>query len=574
MFYTGRRRTLHHLAERSYRENGNLRHKTEGGANAIKEFVAGMLTIDNEAPPPLPPRTTELQTVSPLTLLTAETAAATEETVTSNGKISSTSTEVTIVVDVEDDGVLEETVFLQENDIRSGLQSVASKNGNRTCLFEHHSKSCVSTCSSREFVNTGGSGHIANMSPFQDDEYTDSHTGNVSLNGKQEADSHGYVNIASARQASTLHEPKQSEANGCINVPKQSPSLQLPTDQTCGPYYVNCTRQLPHEPHPSNDHGYANFPSQASLSQPMTRQTSGPVCTSHAIELHEPSPIHDHGYANVPSKSASSLKPLACQTTAPVCASHVHEPTEPSPSNECGYVNIPSHSSTLQPLSSNQTTGLFSTSHTNEPCEPCSILDHGYLNVSRQSSLLQPTPGTIKVMSSSQIPPRTILRSNCYKSSNDNSSTVPLPPRLTTTHQRRLPQSSTHKAPPLTLLPVEDPLIKPTETESKSSSGCGISNQVEKLAEEDRHTVTNDNLGLNNVLGCSRDTSDGRAKCGDDAVDNLTGRGMCDSLESLDVWPPVIPRHSDLKFIVPKHDSKDLYTDQIVMLSNKSYVKH
>ena len=393
---------MHHLAERSYCENENLRHKTEGRTNEIKEFVAGLLTIDNEAPPPLPPRTTEmqqLQTVSPLTLLTAETAAATEEAATGNGKISSTSTDVIVVVDVEDDGMLEETVFLQVNDTRSGLQSVASKNGNRTCLFEHHSKSCASTCSSSEFVNTGGSGLTIklNMSPFQDDEYTDSHTGNVSLNGKQEADSHGYVNTASTRQASTLHEPKQSEANGYINVPKQSPSLQLPNDLTCGPHYVNCAQQLPHEPHPSNDHGYANFPSQTSLSQPMTCQTSAPVCAKHAIELHKPSPVHDHGYANVPNKKASSLQLLGHHITFPVCASHAHEPTEPCPSNECGYVNIPNHSSTLQPLRSNHTTG---TSRTSEPCEPCSILDHGYLNVSRQSSLSQPTPGTIEVMTS------------------------------------------------------------------------------------------------------------------------------------------------------------------------------
>ena len=195
-------------------------------------------------------------------------------------------------------------------------------------------------------------------------------------------------------------------------------------------------------------------------------------------------------------------------------------------------------------------------------------------------------------MNSSLIPPRTILRRSCdnCKLSDEKFETPLLPPRLTTSKHL---QHFTHKIPPPNtcglspMQAVHSARCKSTEIKSKSLSEYLSSD----LARADEGTIlllstdadnTDDNLSLNNLLNSysSKRTSvdEVSSECSDlqESIKHnnfSVDEEISASVESLDMWPPVIPRHTELKYIVADHDSKDLYSsDNIDMTTNQSYV--
>ena len=204
------------------------------------------------------------------------------------------------------------------------------------------------------------------------------------------------------------------------------------------------------------------------------------------------------------------LPPRTCRTASATSSSqHTNKLRETSPSDESGYVNI---ISSIQPSSS--ATIARATSMECEGREEVTGPDeHDYESV-------LPAPTSSEIIDLSLIPPRTIPRKGFCQPSSELSEALPLPPR-STEHQISTPS----------------PLVDFSQDVAPSKSPAHVS------------TPTHDS-----TLG------------------TLSSKELSESVESLDIWPPVIPRHSDLKFIVPSHDSTDHYSDNINMETNESYV--
>jgi hypothetical protein len=614
------------------------------------------------------------------------------ETSTSShsGAINSTSTNTTVVVDIEDSGILDEPVFLETETKSDDL----AKNGH---LLNQPFRKCVSTsgCGSHECTKT-----LTTAGQHSCQKTTDSSTGNGVLNKQginhrdpETVGSPSYVNITKQLQAPvhttdqgramqySLSQPLLSECNqsptyvnhteipfcqcricrtsdysGCgyVNVPNQS-SLSQPLldDNDHGlhhvPVYVNQTQA-----HSSGELDHA-IKSTASLS-PFNRQTSAPTDAAQANEqvatgqrVHTDGDAPVQGYVNIlnkgsevipplehqksengrpqvpaPSKSPSQLRSLPPRTQQPTtdhCESPHDQLTRSAHRNsDSGYEDASSLlPKTLQQTISTSTTTQAETvpsagrSHSNKSCSTMTS-DRGYVNVTKPRSISQPTPVTANMLNSFLIPPRTILRTDlCQpRASNSKSSNIrALPPRSrskTTPHIHTLtpPNSSDHETvpPPLTLavtlLPEEDLQLiqKSTEIETKSSSGCSSGSSVHLYATvQAEKRCTHEKSKMSSRSTCS-DRGCSCEPIGDDSyvVDDLESFDdgkMTESVESLDIWPPVIPPQSEQMFLVAdikpqpesvvekdlgggglQNDLTDSVTTNINMTKNTSYVKH
>ena len=597
----------------------------------IHEHDTEAVLVNNEAPP-LPPRTVEvqqlqLQVVSPL-LHNLPTSANFREKSTSSctsGAINSTSTSTTVVVDIEDSGIMEEPVFL-ETETKSGIQA------RNNPLLNQHSPTCMPTydSGSHECTTTGVVGHAMNLIPYQRN--ADSITGNGYPDNrdvnhrKPENDTRTCMNITIAGRQALAHTIEYG------NVSLSQPLLSEPnfgSDHVEHPPRCDCCTC-----HASDDHGYVNVLAQSSLSQPLLSEhcgDCGPGGYVNHTQLQSSNDLHHTGdcagYVNVPD---SSLSPFKRQTSASAYADRTHEPhstshheqrkipsqlrslpprakqistligqselsTEPSDNttHESGYVNVSSQSSLAQQMTSPTKTAVFA-SHSIESSKPCSQTDdHGYINITKPRSISQPAnPTTVDMMNSSLLPPRTILRANFREltARDEKSSVRPLPsrqPRSKTTqhiHTPLPPNSSGKLALSCTHLPAKDVQhTKSIEVESKSSSGCS-SGSSDQLDRTERNLSMNDSQHLNKFSSSSRNVSDDKCCCCDSKesgyiIDNLESCEISESVESLDIWPPVVPQHTELMFIVARNQKsrKDFdrgHTDtDIKMITNKSYVK-
>ena len=575
-----------------------------------------------------------------------------------SGAMNSTSTNTTVVVDMEDSGAIDEPVFL-ENETKS---NELAKTG---CLLNQPSGNCVSTRGrgSHECTKTTTAG----QSPIQ--KTTNSSTGNRFLNKHginhrdPETGSPSYVNIT--RQASdsvhtteqrsamqySLSQPLLTECNqsptyvnhteipfcrcrvcrtsdysscGYVNVPNQSSLSQPLLDDNCDlhhvPLYVNQTQA-----HSSSE--LDNGTRLTSLS-PFSRQTSVPTNEVQANEQASSSHrVHSdgndlvHGYVNIvnrdsetiplpeqkksdnshpqqpaPSKSPSLLRSLPPRAQRPTTG-HCESPQLTSTAkrgSDSGYEDASSLQQTISMTTPRETAPCVGRSQSNKSSSAVTS-DRGYVNVTKPRSISQPTPVTANMLNSSLIPPRTILRADVCQPSKSNNIRA-LPPR-TRSKTETIP-------PPLTLLPAEDlQLVKSTELETKSSSGCSsgsLAHQDATVQAEKGHCVHEKSKKSETHRSSCRDRGCSCEPVGDDSyvvdeIDNFdSGKKMTDleSAESLDLWPPVIPPQTELIFIVadkPKPASvdqedfdvgcvqdglTDSVTKNIKMTRNASYVKH
>ena len=641
----------------------------------MNELVSnsGVVLVNNDAPqlPSHDALVQELQTTLSMKLQNRSTSAANiRETSTSStsGAINSTSTNTTVVADIEDSGIMEEPVFL-ETETKSDVKAKSSQSLNQP------SRSCVTTCGrgSHECTMTTTAGQSMNLIPYQKngDPITESgYPNNHSINHREpEADSSGYMNIT--RQA-IVHTTEHS------STMQYSLSQPLLTDCNQSPTYVNHTEIPFCQCHvcckgDNPGHDCVNEPTLSSLSQPLLndndgsergflyvnhtrvqsssqlnpsmvsssfkRQISAPVyavgadeqaSTNHHIQndgndlihgyvnilkssenisllehqksgngsLREPAPSRHHGQTKSPSQSRSLLPRTQLPTT-----SHCQSSQEASSAQRTNdyYEDAsswPARMSKQTILTPTETVVCVSRSQSGKSCSSTTG-DRGYINITKPRSISQPTPVTADMFNPALIPPRTIPRANFHQTtaSNDKSlstssvHTVPPRPRSKTTQHIHTLSA--------TLLPAKDlQLVQSTETESKSSSGCssGSSDQLDcstiegqKRHTHDKHISKNSSRSTCRERGCSCDL------VGDASyvVDGLENSKMSESTgESLDMWPPVIPRRTELMFIVAHnqpeyHDQKDLGGDlqdddnmdtdnnlkSMKMTVNTSYVK-
>ena len=176
--------------------------------------------------------------------------------------------------------------------------------------------------------------------------------------------------------------------------------------------------------------------------------------------------------------------------------------------------------------------------------------------------------------------------------------TVPLPPRSTgltgttrqnsnSTHKVASPDNVRHDKITSSSSTGEERLfdVKAKPLSRSSSYGQLDERYVNHFKHHDTQRVVNDNSSLNNYLRVSSSMSDSLS-CSEpsdvyrneypigSAKESVINGEFSESVESLDVWPPVIPCHSELKYIVPDHESEDLYSDTIDMITNQSYVNY
>ena len=676
LLFTGRKRIRNYsVAEASRKNQRTQKHKATRERVEMKELTtnSGVVLVNSaQDAPQLSPHAAVVQqlqaTLSTMQQQNPPTSVANlRETSTSStgGAINSTSTNTTVVVDIEDSGMMEEPVFL-ETETKS---DVLAKSGH---LLNHPSRSCVSTCGrgshDHECTKATTAGQTMNLIPCQKN--ADSRTGNGLSNNHRishrepETDYPSYVNITG--QAS-VHTTEQSSAL------QYSLSQPLLTEGNLeSPTYVNHT-EIPfcqcRACRMSDDKGcgYVNVPTQSSLLQPLSddnngsdrnqtqaqscseldratesvslppfkRQTSAPTNAAQANEKastghHGHSDGNDlvHGYVNIFNlKRSEMISPLEHQKSA---NSHPLKPTSKSPNQlrslppRTQQPTTGHYESSLQTISAQRSNSYYEDasslapkmlrqtiltrtetavcgghSKSNKSCSTTTC-DRGYVNVTKPRSISQPTPITADMLNPSLIPPRTILRANfCQPTASDSKSSnaVILPPRprsKTTQHVHPLPPSSSETLPPpltlsATLLPAEDlQLTKSIEIETKSSSGCssGSSVQLDSTVQaKKRYTHKKSKSSSRNTCrerGCSCESISDASY----VVDELESSKRTESVESLDIWLPVIPRQTELMFIVahnqPESDQKggglqddhtDTDTKSIKMTVNRSYVK-
>ena len=372
---------------------------------------------------------------------------------------------------------------------------------------------------------------------------------------------HNYENTTPAREDST----DNIQEHDYVNVLSHSYSLSLPllSEHEChsGPTYVNYKRQ-------------------ASVSV-LANQFKPP--------------------------SSQMLPPRKCTLKVTDSAARSYEKFEASSTNdESGYVNIlsPNQMSLSQPVAMTvmAATNPVSASLDKDNDDNDRVLtsdEHDYINVPGRpgGSLFKPIPPNINVVDASLIPPRTIPRKNYH---NETPETIPLPPRSTvltsttcqtinSTHNKVTPPDNVRhdKITSSSSTAGEERLfdVKAKPLSRSSSYGQLDERYANHFKHHDTQRVVNDNSSLNNYLRVSSSMSDSLS-CSEpsdvyrnkhpirSAKESVVKGEFSESVESLDVWPPVIPRHSELKYIVPDHEPEDLYSDTIDMITNQSYVNY
>ena len=367
------------------------------------------------------------------------------------------------------------------------------------------------------------------------------------------------IGLAQLREGSP---PERSVRDYENTVPRLKPTANYencnPQVQTDSHVYVNETF-VGTDSNTSEETGYVNVSSHShSLSQPLLsgneHDSSGIIHLQQATVLVPArqgtnvitsSVAVDSSGTNTSTHMHRPLPPRTCQTSSALSSSqHTNKLCETSPSDESGYVNIissiqPSFSATTAQATSME---CVSREEVTDPDE------HDYENVPQQKSLSQPAPTSSEIIDSLLIPPRTIPRKEFIQTSSETSGALPLPPRST----------EHHKATPFVIdvtqegRPNQSPL-PPRSTEHQKSAPSPLIDITQDVppSKSPAHVST---LTHDSTLG------------------TLSSKELSESVESLDIWPPVIPRHSDLKFIVPSHDSTDYYSDSIDMETNESYV--
>ena len=592
-----------------------------------------------------------------------------------SGPISSTSTNTTLVADIEDSGVMEEPVFLE-------TESKSDELARRGLLLNQPSRNCVSTCGhgSQESTKTTTEGQTMNLIPHQKN--VDSSTGNGFLTNHEmthrepETDSPSYVNIITNQHA-PVHTSEQS------NAIQYSLSQPLLTEYSQSPTYVNhteipfCQCRICRTSVDDKGHGYANVPPyESSLSQPLldnnkssrhcpqyvnqtqvqSSSTSKLDCApkpaslsrlkhqisapTNAVQVNEQASSDHHGhndgddsvhgYVNI-SSGAEMMSPPLEQKSA---SSHPHEPTSTSPCSLPPQTqqSTTSHCEVAQPNISNQTSDscyedasslapkasretfpaprtltetVVHVCHSASNQSTCSTMtsDRGYVNITKPRSISQPTPVTASMLNPSLVPPRTIPRANFHQprvsdSKSRDAHALPPRPRSRTTQDVHAlpPRSSEMVRPPLTPLVLAGDLqpMKCTEIETKSSSGCSSGSsvqldgtiQTEKRCKHEKPRNSSRNTCRDRGCSCEPIEDDSYVV---DELEISDTKGT-ESVESLDIWPPVIPPQTELMFIVaphqpesvdqkefgggPQDDPTDTDTKNIKMTTNKSYVKH
>ena len=332
------------------------------------------------------------------------------------------------------------------------------------------------------------------------------------------------IGLAQPREGSP---PERSVHDYENTVPRLKPTANYencnPQVQTDSHVYVNETF-VRTDSNTSDETGYVNVSSHShSLSQPLLsgnehdsagiihlQQASVLVPERQGTNVITSSVAVDSSGTDSSSHLHRTLPPRTCQTSSATRSSeHINKLRETSPSDESGYVNI---ISSIQP-SFSATTARATSMECVSREEVTDPDEHDYKSVS-------PAPTSSEIIDLSLIPPRTIPRKGFCQPSSELSEALHLPPR-STEHQISTPS----------------PLVDFSQDVASSQSPAHVS------------TPTHDS-----TLG------------------TLSSKELSESVESLDIWPPVIPRHSDLKFIVPSHDSTDYYSDSIDMETNESYV--
>ena len=312
----------------------------------------------------------------------------------------------------------------------------------------------------------------------------------------------------------------------------------------------------------------------------------------------------DNNHTIPPTQCSSMLPPRKCTLTVTDSAAHSYEKFESSSTNdETGYVNIlsPNQMSLSQPVAMTvmAATNPVSASLDKDNNDNDRLLtsnEHDYINVPGRpgGSLFKPIPPNINVVDASLIPPRTIPRKN-YCS--ETPETIPLLPKSTgltsttcqtsnSTHKVTFPDNVYHdKITSSSSTAGEERLfdVKAKPLSRSSSYGQLDERYSNHFKHHDTQRVVNDNSSLNNYLRVSSSMSDSLS-CSEPSdvcrVEHVIGSvkesavngEFSESVEGLDMWPPVIPHHSELKYIVPDHESEDLYSDAIDMITNQSYV--
>ena len=451
---------------------------------------------------------------------------------------------------------------------------------------------------SREYENTGLCLTVRSLS--QENILTQNSDSKVTTHCAGDAtecvDSHTYVNTTQM-SPQAVSQPN-AEDHDYVNVQNKTRSLSQPlpgeqhsNDCHCPPHYVNVDHG-----HCNGGHRTACGCSQGSdsyrtrLSLPPRSGQAGHVIksmghvTKSAAQLTSLYEQTHHTMLSLPPKAVQSTVD-GTETTG-----------EGNPTHHSVYVNVTADQSQASQTMDGRAVVATSVcrSQSSETSVTC---DHVYGNVMSQRSLSQPSSASVDKINLSLIPPRNIPRKNFFRRADEKSderSLIP-PSRSITDFQDRTSHPTPAGSPPHittatpATLEVEDRLstsdnVKPRlppvysvcSTEHHKKKDAEIANPVVNDTEDDRTGVNgHQTLSDNGALRNSESKYDDIELPGlrDGASSNVViDRGLSDSVESLDIWPPVIPRHSELKFIVPTHGSKDLYKDSIAMVTNDSYV--
>ena len=527
------------------------------------------------------------------------------------------------VVDVEDTSPTEGP----RNNVLVGNRLPFTSNGNHTREQNHGGR--LSTGSSLGYMNPGF--RFGDSSQRHDHE-NGNHVVNVHPS-ESEGRRHSYENMTVTSTSNNTHSR--------INIQQMYSSQPPLTEQNSnsGHSYVNCTPQTSatiFSTEKNADDSELTDHRSAEGMPPRTRATTSPVFISSG---ETPAAATKSGYVNViPGQAALRLSQ---QTAVSTSTGNRPRPTESSINNHT-YVNVTKLSSMIQPnpgaLELMDDTSMNSSL---VPPRTIPRKGFVFRIRGDQKSLMLPLPPrtttthlpggcTTPPSTGMAISPNDVQTTKCEELEAhltfESDSSAQVSPKIVSLpeHETHLTFESTSSAqvqvsprsnPPTELethstfeptssARVSLESVSPTELETSSTHASGSSAQVSPVSVSPTELETHPTLECNSsaqvhlkeaessadiveglpVNNSSSITSDGEdCRVTQEELDEHGAEATLDNsgeetVESLDEWPPVIPQHSELMYIMSNHNSEKLdisssSSDNINMVPNRSYVK-